>query len=50
MAWHPDQVQNEDFINCLSVGDVAEIKQALRSFKGKSVEWTFSERLTLSAV
>ncbi len=38
MAWLPDQVQNEDFIHCLSAEEVAEIKQALRSFKGKSVE------------
>jgi len=43
MAWLPDDVQNEDFIHCLSVGEVAEIKQALRSFKGKNVEWIFSE-------
>jgi hypothetical protein len=43
MAWLPNQVQNEDFIHCLSVEEVGEIKQALRSFKGKRIEPTFSE-------
>jgi hypothetical protein len=41
MAWFPDQVRNEDFIHSLSAEEVAEVKQALKGFKGKSIEPAF---------